>query len=60
MQGSGREGGPSSGSGNESEWRSFNDKFLGQVPYPSSHIVQGGHALQATLYKEGMPCKPVS
>ena len=31
MQGSGRQNGTSSGSGQNSDWQSFNDKFLGQV-----------------------------
>ena len=31
VQGSGKQGGASSGSGSKPEWRSFNDKFLGLV-----------------------------
>lgn len=33
IQGSGKQGGTSSGGGSNAEWRSFNDKFLGQVQY---------------------------
>ena len=36
-QGSGKQGGASSGSGSKPEWRSFNDKFLGLVRPHSLH-----------------------